>query len=454
MLATLHNRRFRRLLLGVVLLTELPLFALILLTPLVHSQRVPDDFVYYLQASQLLAQGDDPYRGWLSDSAVDRSRVAGYIYPPLLAWTLQPAVHLLGLPAVARHPTLSQVHAHYDAIIVGEWRHSKALVVGLVLCQLGSLGVFAIATLRSLHNRTPDMVLLLAALTIGFFPVQQNFAWGQVNLLLLALGSLWYFGWSRGDSLRSGAALGLGTAIKLIQAPALLLLIASRRWLTLAGALAVIGISSLIATPQYLREYYTQVLPRLGSGTGFAWNVAPLGTIARLVDGRSAHIGQTVIGPGVRLAALGLGLAVVGVSAGAILHARRRGPARSALEVAVVLSAIPLVATIDWPAHLALELLPIVILLDWALQAERTALAVAVLASWVLMGPVQAALWTDGREQIGIEPFQEVVPAALWLLWLSAVWASQLAVTPRQADRSRFLSSSSGASLRDAGRVA
>ena len=198
----------------------------------------------------------------------------------------------------------------------------------------------------------------------------------------------------------------------------------------------------------------TQVLPRLGSGTGFAWNVAPLGTMARIVDGRSALVGQTVIGPGVRLAALGMGLAVVGVSAAAILHARRNGSARSALEAAVVLSAIPLVATIDWPAHLALELLPIVILLDWALHAERTAPAVAVLASWVVMGPIQAALWTDGREQIRIEPFPEVVPAALWLLWLCAVWASQLALTPHETDRSRSLSSSSGASLRDAGRVA
>jgi len=39
--------------------------------------------------------------------------------------------------------------------------------------------------------------------------------------------------------------------------------------------------------------------------------------MARIVDGRSALIGQTVIGPGVRLAALGMGLAVgTGVGAG------------------------------------------------------------------------------------------------------------------------------------------
>jgi len=114
-------------------------------------------------------------------------------------------------------------------------------------------------------------------------------------------------------------------------------------------------VGSLVAAPQYLLEYYTKVLPQLGLGTGFAGNVAPLGTIARLVEPKSALIGHTLISPGVRFAAL----VVIAVTAAAIFRARRRGGSDPTLEAAAVLSAIPLIATIDWPAHLALELLPI-----------------------------------------------------------------------------------------------
>ena len=444
MLATLRNRRFRLLLLGLILLVEIPGFFLILVTPIVHSRRLPDDFVYYVQASQMLAQGDDPYQGWLHDPTVDRSRVAGYIYPPLLAWTMQPLLPFLDLPPLQRHPNRLQVHDHYGEILGGTWARAKALEVGLILSQLVSLAVFTVAIVRSLRDRSLDMGLFVVALTVGFFPVQQNFSWGQINLLLLALGGLWYHAWSRGDSWRGGAALGLATALKLIQAPVLLLLVGSRRWRTVIGALTAIAAGSLVAAPQYLLEYYTKVLPQLGLGTGFAGNVAPLGTIARLVEPRSALIGHTQITPGVRFAALVVGLAVIAGTATAIFRARRRGGSDPTLEAAAVLSAVPLIATIDWPAHLALELLPILILFDLGLQARRTGLMVAVLVSWLIMGPVQGALWADSGERPGqgtrlIVMFPEVVPAALWLLWGCGMWALLVDFQANASRRLRLL---------------
>src|SRR5260370_9797017 len=83
----------------------------------------------------------------------------------------------------------------------------------------------------------------------------------NLEVLLLALSGVWFWGYVLGDRWWSGAALGIGLALKLVQAPLLFLVIWCRRWVTTFAALVAFAILWAIATRNYLPNFSTRSLP-------------------------------------------------------------------------------------------------------------------------------------------------------------------------------------------------
>ena len=413
-LAALDNVRFRWLLLVITGGAVIPAFAvMMIIVPLLH-QALPGDLAVYVKAARLIHEGADPYASWLSSSSLDPTRRSGYIYPPFLAWLLAP---LSTLPAAV-------------------------LLTGLLMLDVIALSGFWWLTARSLRWRGAQSLVLIAVSTLAFFPVQENFKWGQVNLLILALCSLWFVAWVKGMEAMGGVALGLSIAVKLLQAPILLLVVLTRRFRMAIVTVAIVLVTLLVASPQLLPEYLLRVLPVLNVSTGYMANLAPIAFFARLVQPASVFANVEAVPLVARIAAMLAGVAAVLISARAMLLSRgaAASPSVRSLQAACALSLCPLVSTIDWPAHLALLLIPMVVVFDWSIQRGRRGYAIAVLVSWLALGPAQQVLWTaaDNPAPLGglVYPvywaLSEFASAALFVIWGAATLALQVEVADGQ----------------------
>ncbi|MEA2682814.1 MAG: hypothetical protein QOK05_1142 [Chloroflexota bacterium] len=326
-----------------------------------------NDLDVYLRAAADMGAGRDPYSDFASVTQhVDPTLTGGYIYPPGLAWYLQP---LAGLPRPVAHALV-------------------AVVLQLLLV------VAVVAILRVVGPLPRQGIAAIGVLTIGFFPLWQNLVYQQVNLLLLALSAGFLVSWVAAGEERRREALGalgagIAVAIKLIQAPTLALVVWRRRWSMLGpaaiGALAVLG-----AGLPWLGEYVSRVMPRVGQGTGWVLNQAPAALAARLVHPVSFYRTTPDTGPEVAITAAVLAVVVIGLTARALW--RRPASRRDrCLEVALVVSATPVFLPLTWDTHLVLLILPLIVLVvDSQRRGDDRGVAAAALA-WVLMGPLHIA---------------------------------------------------------------
>jgi hypothetical protein len=406
---SLQNRRFRLLLLAVAGLPILAQYGLqTVVAPLANSGFDPGDFNVYLKAAAALTGGRDPYRAFFASTVPDPTLNQAYIYPPLLAWALQP------LAALPNHVAVS---------------------VGLLAGQL-FLSLFLLLAGRAVRLRGLERWAVAVILTIGFYPVRLNLDGAQVNLLLLALSGVWFAGWVGGDRWWSGAALGVGAAIKFLQLPSIALLGWGRRWRALAAATGAFAVCWLVAAPGYLPEYLQRVLPALGGGTGFRENFAPTGTLYRLFVPASFYGPAPAPGMPVRAGAALIALAAVVVTISSLGRPRwdRRG---RELEAASVVAASPLVATLAWPSHLVLLLLPILVLVNAAIDWGDVRLLIAALASWALLGVVHTTFLTAIAAGIRWEwllrPWAESGLAGILVLWAASLYALRVRAAPAPA---------------------
>jgi len=355
-----------------------------------------NDFEVYLAGARALARGGDPYAAFFASNIPDYAFNQAYIYPPLLAWLLQP---LAALPVLqADHLFLALLQLCLAALLVTLWR-----------------------TLRAGDRQE---MALGALLLIGFFPIRRDLWNDQVNLVLLLAGGLLALAYSRGDRAAGGVAFGAAVAVKLLQAPLVLLLAFGRRVRILAAAVATGAVLTAIAAPNLLPEYLGRVLPRLSGGTGFRENPSPFGFLERMAHPATFYTGGTPGSGLVRAIALLFGIGVVVVTWRALGRPRQSARGR-ALEMAAAVAALPLLS----PAfhQLGFEAIPILILVSVGLARRDSRLLGAAAGAWLLMGVVHtaflSAIGAGYTAELPLRIWAESQLLGVILLWLGCLEA-------------------------------
>ena len=182
----------------------------------------------------------------------------------------------------------------------------------------------------------------------------------------------------------AGVALGIASAIKLMQAPWLLLPAWRRHWTMLAGGVVAWGALWAAGAPRLLPEYFTRVLPRVSAGIGHPHNLSLAAAIDRLAQ-PATFAGEILPqAPLVRLVATTLAVAAVVMT----LALMRSDDSRRSrlLEVAAIAAVAPLLSPEILRFHLVLELLPILILTVVGLRSGSVVMVAAAGLAWALIG--------------------------------------------------------------------
>jgi hypothetical protein len=394
--AAMRNRRFRSLLLAI---SGVPIAASYLwnalLVPLLIPSSVPTDFhEAYLSEAVAIATGQDPYGPCHNLVCFTQLTNAATVYPPLLGWLLQPLVGV--------NPRVLDVGA-------------------LIACHLFVL-VFLVSVVVALRIHDWQLIALCAMATLSYPPLLDQIRYLNLHVMLLGLSGVWLLAWMRGDVWWGGLAAGIGVALKLVQAPFLLLMAWRRRFRMLLSALALWAALWVIAAPQYLPEYLFKVLPAAGGGTGYAKNIAPIATVARVLHPESMGHPDLGTGVGPLEKAVALVFAIAALVVTAYFLGRSERPAeRWSLEAATAVAVAPLLTTLLWPGQLAVLLLPIVVLVAYAIKHGDWRLLILTAFAWALTGPVYLAFtnaYAAGYYWLPIIPiWAESALVGVVLLW-------------------------------------
>jgi Glycosyltransferase family 87 len=404
LLLTLSNHRFRNLLLAVagVPLAAAYAWQSFLRPLLLPGSDTPDLTYVYLYSAGKLAAGLDPYSTCLSKVCWTDLTSAGSPYPPVVSWLFVPFVHL-------------------NLTLVG--------AAGLVVAQL-CVVLFVWSTTRGLGIRTWQGIALAALAVITFPPLIGEMVNRNLQVVLLALSGVWFMGFVAGDRWWSGAAVGAAVALKVIQAPMFLLGLWHRQVRASVAAAVTLALLWLVGAPQYLAEYLTKVAPGLDTGTGFALNVAPIATIARLFHPGSMYGDGTGVDTLVRAIGYFIAALVVGLTALA-LRTPRSDRDGLALEAAAVVAATPLLLSIVRPGHLILLLLPVMVVGAIAVRRRDWAQFAAVAAGWALVGPIY--LWFSNILAVGVGLPWTRAGAESAVLGAVVIWLASLQALRRHA---------------------
>ncbi len=395
------NRRFRTV---ILVLAGVPIGVAYLwygvVWPLVWNQ-VSDFRQVYLAGARVIAAGGDPYQcstGFCSGHTQGWLGAAGAVYPPFALWLIQP-------------------FTRFDP--------SVADAAALILANV-CLGLFIWIVMRSLEVNDWQLKALIALMCVSFAPTLTEVQNRNFQVLLLLMSGVLLMGWRRGDRWWAGLALGLGLAIKLVEAPLLVLGLWGRRWLLVAFAVLTWAGLWILAVPSLLPEYLFRVLPSVGRGSGEEMNVTPLATIARLFHPESLYL----VGRGVDTLVLALTAAVslgVLVLTAWRLRAPRLDPRGRALELAAGFATMPLLLTLGWAGQLILLLLPMTVLVEFGLRQQSRRVLVAVAASWLLIGPVYVSFTNAFAQGFGFpllfQVWADSALAGVVILWLASLYA-------------------------------
>ena len=403
MAAALANRRFAN---ATLIASGTPILVVYawrtLFGPILSPSSDPVDFFEdYVPTGAMVASGHDPYSQCLSRACWIGLTNAWSVYPPIVSW-------------------LSQPLAHVDQAALG----AAALVVAQACVAL-----FIWTMARALRVRGWQPVAMFVIAAIAFPPLIDQVVQRNIEVLLLSLSGVWLMGWVAGDRWWAGAAIGLGFALKLVQAPLLLLGVWGRRSAITVVAVLVVAVLWLIGSPQYLPEYFLKVVPDLNTGTGYAMDIAPVGAVARLLHPASIYGLVPGVDTTVRIIAGAISATVLIMTAITLWSPRADRTGRS-LEAAAVVAATPLIVAVVRPGHLLLLLLPMLVLGTFAIQQRLLWLGVAVAVSWILTGP--AYLWYTNLYAEGVRgPLMaagaEIALLGTVILWLTSLRALRLA---------------------------
>lgn len=337
----------------------------------------PGDFpTLYWGAKLAFEEGRSPYVGGAFDEVARREnrRIFPYLYPP---------------PSLLLFYPFSAVS--YDAAKV------RLLVAShLSLLAFLYLFFFRIAPFESPPRGRGLAAALMTVFVLNYYPVADNFAWGQINLIVLALVCLSWLALKRGGHALS-VALPLSLAILLKTYPVLLLplLVLRKRY---AAAGAVVGLLALYALaawavlpPQLWGDWVKNILPTGGYGLRpfnlflpvEPWNHSINGFMLFVQDRAPSLLGlptRFVTRPLTYLLAGAVAAATVGL---AYLSARRGLGAKTLdLDVSLFLLMMFLIAPLSWEHHLIYALPAALFAVNLLLRGRaRPAVAVAVVAA-------------------------------------------------------------------------
>lgn len=388
----LANRTFQWVLLALAGVPIFALYAQIAVILCLSGAVGPTDFDPYITAAQALAHNSNPYAAQVA-AGLPTAVSGGYAYPPLWAWLLQP---------VADQPKLGFLFLQVVAQV--------GVAIAIISLCWG-------LQLRSWRART-----LLVLGVIAFEPLIVNFAWGQVMAVLFPLSCLWYAASAR-QKAWGHAFVGFGIAIKLLQAPVLLVALVRARWSWLAAAALAAGAATLVAAPQFLPTYLQKVLPGLSAGTGDIRNVALAGILTRLLHpGPTTPFGDPTF-LDVKLLTYAFAGVVVGSTAWVMWRGRRQDGAALRCDLALAALLSPLVAPLLFDLHTPLVLPAIFALVHLGLARRRWDLVAAAVTCYGLFcvggwftftTVVTTPTWV-------LEVLAELSFAALFALWAVAL---------------------------------
>jgi len=341
----------------------LAFYAARFLVPLLAPQAPrADDFQDYLFAAQQIAVGGDPYADFVRNHVPwDWSLSSGYLYPPAFAVTLIPLTWV---------------------------SNDLAVRIWLFVIQAAVLASLLIIYRVIGSPRRAEMLAVVAVLTT-FFPLANTVFAGTMNsFLLLLLTGAWAC-WLRRRDVATGTLVGVAAIFKLFPLALLPYLVWRRHW-KLVAAVSLTGLGGLavglvVTSLDHNIYYFRDMLPHLAAGTGYRENQSLAGFTARICQPSTADAGGSAGWCG-RLLDWPLILLLLAI----VLRATSRA-ARSGLEFALAVGALPLISSVTWSFHLVILILPIALLIRLAFTgAMSRAAGRALIAAWLCFSVLPA----------------------------------------------------------------
>ncbi len=283
--------------------------------------------------------------GW----TVYRRQVDLEVYRLGAVHAFSPSLYHLGL-VVTGGPPLPFTYPPTAALLLWPLRWGPTGVVGVLWALLGALCLVVSVRVSLQWVAVPGRsrrwwALLLAGLGVVANPVLQTFAFGQINLLVMALVLLDLGGtWSwRGRHLPRGVLVGLAGALKLVPLIWIGYYLVTGQWRRARNAtlsFVVVVVVAFVANPTASRQYWFHDIvaqSRIGV-VSFVSNQSLQGVLDRLVHRTLA----SSFVDAVALVVLGFGLVVA-----------RRLHARGEVAMAVWTVAVTglLVSPVSWVHH-------------------------------------------------------------------------------------------------------
>ena len=385
-----------------------------------RAGQLPGDFpTLYWGAKMVFEEGRSPYVNGAFDQIAQREqrRIFPYLYPP---------PSLLAFYPFAAVP--------YDAAKV------RLLIVSHLCLLLALYLLFLrLAPFDPPPAWRPFAFALMLVYVLNYYPVADNFAWGQINLIVLALVLLAWLALKRNwHALAVAVPLSLAVLLKTYPVLLLPLLVLRRRYAAaawLVGLLAVYGLVSWWVLPRGLwGDWLTNVAPTGGYGLrpfnlflpAEPWNHSINGFMIFVQDRTQEVFGVPVrllTRPLTYLLAGAVGAATAGL---ALLSARKgRGERTLDADVSLFLLMMFLVAPLSWEHHLVYALPAALFAINFLLKGPtRPAAALGALAALFVLA------WDFPRDDMfhlkGVPAVANAVKFfaafGLWLFLAKRMW--------------------------------
>lgn len=392
-----------------------------------RAGQYPGDFpTLYWGAKMVFEEGRSPYVDGAFDEVARREqrRIFPYLYPP---------------PSLLAFYPLSKT------------THDAAKVGLLVVSHVCLLVILYLLFLRIRPFESPPAwkglsAALMAVYVLNYYPVADNFAWGQINLIVLALVCLAWLAFKRGGH-ALGVAVPLSLAVLLKTYPLLLLplLVIRRRYAAAVWTLALVALYGLVSWWVLPRGLWGDWLANVAPTGGYGlrpfnlpfipvepWNHSINGFLLFVQDRRPEVFGLPtglITKPLAYLLAGAVGAATVGL---AFLSARKgQGERTLDADVSLFLLMMFLVAPLSWEHHLVYALPAALLAIDFLLKGKtRLPAAVGALAAlFVLAWELPREDWFQLQGVLGLSNAIKFFAAlGLWLFVAKKMWDKLRAV--------------------------